>query len=177
MTRLNGLPVLGIQALLFMPDFSALLSKPTSEIKKPKPMPEGTYMGLVLKQEYREADTPKDKENPKKPVCQYSVRLTEALDDVDQADLADALQGEDITAKRPMDYDFWLTPDAQYRVVEFAQSCGVPTEGRTLGEIIPECVNQTVRVSVVKVQSKKPGQEDTWFANISNMVGVNGATE
>jgi len=154
-----------------MPDFSSLLSKPTDEIKKPKPLPEGTYQVLCTKYEFREANTPNDKENPKKPVVTLSLRYQEAMEDVDEADLDDALQGEDITQKST-NYDLWLTPDAQYRVVDLCKSAGIPVEGTTLGEIIPELVNHVYMASVIKVQSKKQGQEDTFYSNINSLIGT-----
>lgn len=153
------------------PDFSALLSKPTDEIKKPKPLPEGTYTLLCTKFEYREAKTPNDKENPVKATCQLSLRYQEAMSDVDSADLDEALQGEALTTKAT-NYDLWLTPDAQYRVVELCKTAGIDTEGKTLGEIIPELVNKTFTGTASKVQSKKPGQEGTFYTNITALIGT-----
>lgn len=154
-----------------MVDFSQLLAKPTDEIKKPKPLPEGSYQFLCTKYEFREANTPNDKDNPKKPVVTLSLRYQEAMEDVDQADLDEALQGEALSSKAT-NYDLWLTPDAQYRIVELAKSAGVPVEGTTLGEIIPELVNQVFMGTVVKVQSKRPGQEDTFYSNVNSLVGT-----
>lgn len=158
---------------VFAPDFSQLLAKPTDEIKKPKPLPEGSYQGNIQKYEFREADTPNDKENPKKPVLTLHVKLTEAMSDVDEADLNDALQGENLSSKPAQRFDMWLTPDAQYRVVELCVSCGIPTEGRTLGEIIPELQNQMVTASVSKTQSKK--DPEVFYSNIDKLVGTSGA--
>lgn len=155
-----------------MPDFSSLLSKPTDEIKKPKPLPEGSYSGIIQKFEFREADTPKDPVNPKKPVLTLHIALSEALDDVDQADLAEALQGEALSAKPAQRYDLWLTPDAQYRVVELCQSCGIATEGSTLGAVIPELQGKSVTCAGTKTQSKKAGQEETFYFNLSSVVGT-----
>lgn len=152
-----------------MPDFSELLSKPTEEIKKPKPLPEGSYQVLISAHKYDEAKT---KEGPK-AIVRLTCRFQEAMDDVDEADLSDALQGEVLTTKSAT-YDMWLTPDAQYRVVEFAKSLGVETEGTTLGQIIPEFVNQSAMATVVQVQSNKPGQDDVFFSNITNLVGTAG---
>lgn len=155
-------------------DFSSLLAKPTDEIKKPKPLPEGSYSGLTTQYKYETAKTPNDRENPEKPVVRMQVKLNEAMADVDAADLNDALQGEALSSKQALNYDFWLTPDAQYRVLECAQSMGIDTEGKTLGEVIPAMMNQPVTVTIIKVQSKKQGQEDVFYSNIGSLVGTAG---
>jgi hypothetical protein len=151
-----------------MPDFSNLLAKPTAEIKEPKPLPVGTYMGLLTKKEYREVDTPKDTETPKKPVVSFTVRLDEAMEDVDQADLNEALDGQALSSKTMRPYDMWLTNDAQYRVVELGNSMGLQAD--TLGELIESMVNQPVLVSLDKVQDRK--NPDRWFTNITKLVGT-----
>lgn len=153
-----------------MPDFSSLLAKPTADIKQPKPLPEGSYSGIITKKEYREVDTPKDTTQPKKPVCSFSIRLDAALDDVDEADLNEALDGEALSQKNMRPYDMWLTNDAQYRVVELGATMGLTAD--TLGELIESMVNQPVIVSLIKVQSKKPGETDKFFTNIGNVVGT-----
>lgn len=153
------------------PDFSALLSKPVSEIKKPKPLPEGSFELIITNYKYEEANTPNDTANPKKPVCNLALRYNQAMEDVDQADLNDALQGEALTSKTT-NYTLWLTPDAQYRAVELCQTCGIQTEGMTLGQMIPELVNKTVIGNVVQVASKRAGAKpDDKFANLASIVG------
>lgn len=163
---------LGLAAVALAPDFSSLLAKPTDEIKRPKPLPEGTYSGIIQKFEFREVDTPKDTANPKKAVLSLTIGLTEALDDVDQADLGEALQGEPLSSKNVRPYDMWLTADAQYRIVELCQSCGIATEGSTLGAIIPELQGKSVNVGMVKVQSRKAGEEETFYSNIGTVAGT-----
>lgn len=152
-----------------MPDFSSLLSTPTSDIKKPVPLPEGTFLGTIKSYKLDEAKT---KEGPK-PICQLICQPNQAMDDVDPEALAESLAGGSITDKPGMNYTFWLTPDAQYRLVEFATSLGIDTEGRTLGEIIPELVNQPVYMSVVQIDSNRnPGEK---FANVDRLASTNEA--
>lgn len=156
-----------------MPDFSALLSKPADDIARPVPNPEGTYFGIINDHKFDEAKTPNDKANPVKAVCELHVRLTEAGDDVDAEALAEALATtEGGIGGRIYNYTLWLTADAQYRAIELCQSCGIDTSGKTLGECISELNNQPVIASIEHVQSKKPGQEDVFFANIATLVGT-----
>lgn len=151
-----------------MPDFSNLLAKPTADIKEPKPLPVGTYQGLLTKKEYREVDTPKDTEQPKKPIVSFSVRLDQAMDDVDQADLNESLDGGTLANKNLRPYDMWLTNDAQYRIVELGNSMGLQAD--TLGELIESMVNQPVLVSLEKVQDRK--DPNRWFTNITKLIGT-----
>lgn len=152
-----------------MPDFTKLLSTPTSEIHKPKPLPVGTYQGTIKSFKLEEQKTPKDTENPVKPVCNLVCGFVAPMNDVEQDELTEALQGADLSTKA-RNYTFWLTSDAQYRLVEFAASLGIPTEGRTLGEIIPELVNQPVYISVVHIDStRNPGEK---FDNIDKLAST-----
>ncbi len=155
-----------------MPDFNDLLAKPTDDIKKPEPLPVGSYLGSIVKYEFAEAKTPKDKENPVKAVAEMSILLNEALDDVDPEDLAMFLASGAKISGRKYSHTFWLTADALYRVVEFAASLGIETSGKTLGEIFPELLNQSVIAAVDHVQSKKPGKEDDVYANITNLAAI-----
>lgn len=155
-----------------MPDFSALLSKPADEIKKPKPNPAGSYSGIIKKFAFDEAKTPRDTANPTKPVCELAVGLTEPMDDVDAEDYAAWVADGGVLNARDFGYTMWLTPDAQYRVIELATSCGIAVEGKSLGEVIAELPNMPVIASVELVQSKKQGQEEVFFANITNLVGT-----
>ncbi len=150
-------------------DFSQLLSKPAEEIKAPKALPEGSFLGLITAFKFDIAKTPNDKEQPEKPVCDLTVKLQEAMEDVDAADLNEALDGQPLSAKPAMKHTLWLTPDAQYRVVELCENLGIPKEGQTLASMIPELVNKTVLVNLVKVQSKKAGQSDVFFTNIGTI--------
>jgi len=146
-----------------MPDFSKLMSTPTSEIHKPKPLPEGTFQGIIKSHKLDEAKT---KEGPK-PILELTCSFVAPMDDVDQDELTEALQGRplnEITRR----YTFWLTPEAQYRLVEFADSLGIAVEGRTLGEIIPELAQQPVYMSVVRVTSNRNPEEQ--FDSIDRLV-------
>lgn len=120
-----------------MPDFSQLLKKPAGEAKRPPALPAGTYPGIVSGQEQG------DSNRNKTPYVRFQVRLTGPADDVSQDELADI----DL-AKRQMRRDYYLTDDALWRLDEFIKSCGIPTEGRTYEEVLPEVIGQTVLVSV-----------------------------
>lgn len=121
------------------PNFAHLLNKPATEIEKPKPMPVGTYYGIV--QGFAPMESPKQQT----PFLRFNVKLLRAGDDVDQSELAAAKVkfGEKIVSK-----DFYLTDDAEYRLVEFLESCGIPKEGKSLGEMLAESTNAEVQMEI-----------------------------
>jgi hypothetical protein len=137
-----------------MVDFSKLLSKPLDDIAKPKPLPVGTYTGVISAYEYKESNNEK-----KTPYVRFSIKVTGATDDIDSSDL----DGVDV-AKKLLRKDFYLTDDAQYRVKEFLESAGISTSGRSLGETIPDAVNLPVLVGV----TQRSGQDGTEIYNDVN---------
>lgn len=111
-------------------DFSSLLSKPADDIKRPPALPAGSYFGIIDKHELGES------REKKTPFVSYTVKLTgEFGEDVSADDVSDI----EIN-KRVMRKDFYLTEDALWRLKEFLESCGIPSAGRSLGEMIPEAV-------------------------------------
>lgn len=142
-------------------DFSTLLSKPADEVKRPPALPAGSYFGVIEKHAFDES------REKKTPYVSYTVKLTgEYGDDVD----AEGVEGIDI-AKRTMRKDFYLTEDALWRLKEFIESCGVPSVGRSLGEIIPEVVNCRV-LCEVSSQLDRRNPEDPPRNAIEKMVGA-----
>jgi hypothetical protein len=128
-----------------MPDFRTLLSKPADQIEKPKPLPAGTYNGVISKFEFGES---RDK---KTPYVRFHFALQSAGDDV-LANYADQLAKIDL-AKKQLRRDFYITDDALYRLKDFAESCGQSTSGRTLNEVIPLLQNSAVLISVTQRNS------------------------
>jgi len=124
-------------------DFRALLSKPTETIERPKALPVGTYLGTISKYEYGKSA------QKKTPYVRYFISLTGAGEDVDP----DAMEGVDLS-KKQMRKDYYLTDDAQYRVKELWESCGIDGTGRSLGEILPDLVGMPVMLEVTKRNSE-----------------------
>lgn len=138
-------------------NFAELLQTPMDSIKRPPPLPAGTYHGVITSHEMITSS------QKKTPGVRYNVTLTAPGDDVDAA----ALDGIDLT-KRSLRRDYWLTADASYRLKELLQSVGVSVEGRSLGECIPEARNAKVLVSITQRMEGK----DT-FNDIRDLNGDN----
>jgi hypothetical protein len=143
-----------------MVDFSKLLSKPLDEISKPKPLPVGTYTGLISAYEYKESNSEK-----KTPYVRFTIKITGATDDIEPSDL----DGVELT-KKQLRKDFYLTEDAQYRMKEFLESAGISTSGRSLGETIPDAVNLAVLVGVTQRSGGGDGTEI--FNDVNTLSGA-----
>src|SRR5690606_11507716 len=111
------------------PNFQQLLSKPAEQIEKPKPWPAGTYRGMIKQREFGESG------QKKTPYCRLMVSALSPGEDVDAEALGQALKGKPIS-DRQFRRDYYLPPDAEYRLVELAESCGIAKGGRSLGELI-----------------------------------------
>jgi hypothetical protein len=125
-------------------DFRQLLNRPTDDIKRPKPLPAGTYHGLVKSYEFGESA------QKKTPYVRFALTLNSAGDDVDQEELAEI----ELSSKQ-LSTDFYLTDNSLYRLKEFLESVGVATEGRSLGECIPDSVNVSVIIDVTQDLNQK----------------------
>lgn len=130
-------------------DFRSLTSAPADSWKKPKPLPAGTYYGVLANREYKNAKSEKQT-----AYVQFDIRVTGAGPDIDPSDL----EGVELE-KKNLRFSFYLTPDAGYRLIEFAASTGINPEGKSTGEIVDECLKQEVMMEVaLKPNSKNPDE-------------------
>lgn len=144
------------------PNFQQLLSKPAEQIEKPKPWPAGTYRGVIKGREFGESG------QKKTPYLRLALSALSPGEEVDADALAQALKGKPIS-DRQFRRDFYITPDAEYRIVELAESCGISKAGRSLAELIEELPNQEVIFSMIQ----KPSQDGTELYNeVTEVKGV-----
>ena len=109
-------------------DLSALLSKKSGEIEKPKPLPPGHYGWNVGK---HEATTSAKKGTPG---IVFYVTPFEAKEDVDQDLLAEVKE----PVKKERKLTFWLTEDSLFRLTDFLKVLGVDDPDKELIELLPE---------------------------------------
>ena len=129
-------------------DFAKLLSKPLDDVKKPPALPHGTYLGTITKYEFG------DQNKNNTPYARFALKLTGAGPGVDESEL----EGVDIT-KREYRKDFYLTPDADWRLKAFIESLGISTAGRTFAETVPETIWQAVQVEIIQQNSQRDANE------------------
>lgn len=142
------------------PDFRNLLSRPADNVKRPVPVPGGTYYGTIKSREFGESP------EKKTPYVRFHLVNIRAGEDVDPAMLT-----EIDLAKKEMRADFYITPDSEYRLVEALESMGIDKSGRSLGEMIEDAINQDVMIDVsVKPNQKEP--DGPGFNNIDKLRGI-----
>lgn len=95
-------------------NFRSLLDQDVTEVERPKPLPTGSYVFTV-------SDYKFDKSSKKKTdFTQFEVTPTQALDDVDQEELAAVLAvGDKTLTDKKMKLDYYMTPEAMWRLDEF----------------------------------------------------------
>lgn len=131
-------------------DFSKLLSKPLDTVKKPPPLPQGNYEGVIAKYEFGDNNTNKT------PYARFEITVTAPGEDIDHAQLP---EGVEFPLKRKFRQDFYLTDEADWRLKEFIESLGINTSGRTFAETVPETLNLPVVAHMVQQNSTKDPSE------------------
>lgn len=121
-----------------MANFSDLLSKPLDDVARPPALPAGTYYGAIKNYELLESS------EKKTPFVRFNCSISHAGDEVDPSDLV----GIDLN-KKSLRVDFYLTPDAEWRLKEFLEALGFDTKGRTFASILPDTVNSPIMMDVI----------------------------
>lgn len=138
-------------------DFQSLLERPMDSFTKPKPLPEGSYI-FGVKDHTFTAPTAGSDGKTKSGFIEFTLIPKAANADVDENALAEMLDGNDITTKQ-VKKKFFVTPDALYRLTDFAVHCGQDVAGKAISEIIPQLVGTEV-VGHIKhnISSRDPSQ-------------------
>lgn len=144
-------------------NFSNLLKDNIDDIEAPSPAPAGSYNALVTGHEFGES------QNNKTPYCRMLIKPLQPLEDVDEEQFAE-FQANDRggwDADYRFNQDFWLTPDAKFRLKNFlVETLGLEGSGRTLEDLIPESVNASLTITL-KHNPSRDGL--VVYANIAQM--------
>lgn len=123
-------------------DFRNLLATKPETVEKPQPLPPGTYFALI------KAWEPTESSQKKTPGVKIQFQLVSPDADVDM-DQLEQVGGQTAVAKRKISTTFWLTEDSTFRLREFLEiACKLDISGRSFAELLPETVNQSVRLAV-----------------------------
>jgi hypothetical protein len=123
-----------------MPDFSQLLKKPMADAKRPPALPVGDYPGVVKSYELG------DQNKNKTPYVRFHLGLTGWPDSVSE-DEHSTPDGKAIDlSKKQFHRDFYLTPEADWRLAEFLRSCGVADSD--FETAVPNAVGAQVLVEI-----------------------------
>lgn len=111
-----------------MVNFTSLLDKRLDDVEAPALLPQGSYIMTIAG--YRTGESAKKKT----PYVEFDLKISSAMDDVDQEELAKVKNLQDKTLKT----QFYLNEDALFRLKDFCKKTGVPTEGKSFTEILSE---------------------------------------
>lgn len=135
-----------------MVDFNNLLKKRAVDAEKPKTLPAGNYNAVVLSHDTGES------QQKKTPYLRFNYRLLSAHSEVDE----EALAAIPNWNERKLYQDFYLTPDALYRLREHIEKMGIEVGDRMFDELIPETLQKQVVLVVGQEPSKKPGDDSIY---------------
>lgn len=145
-------------------DPQSLLAMPADQVEAPKPLPAGSYVFNVNSREFDKANNEK-----KTQLVRFDVSPIEALPDVDQEALALVTANKSLNEIHSR-HELYITPDALFRVKEFAEHCGIDSDGVSIGEQIEQCPGRQFVGVVAHTISKKDGK--TVYANIVSTAAV-----
>jgi hypothetical protein len=133
-----------------MSTFQDILSMPMDDIKPPKPLPIGEYIGLI---DGSPEVTQRGKNNNHCVV--FPIRLAQPVR-VDQLALTEALDGKALTDVK-LNYTLWLTPDSVHRLKSFlVDHLGI--EAGNLNEAISQAPGKQLMVSIGHYVSSREGE-------------------
>lgn len=142
-----------------MANFTDILNKPAESIEKPKVKPAGSYVAVVTgPHKQREV---KGKDGTEYPVIAILVKTVQAMDDVDQAALAEAGG-----VGNSMNIDFFLTSadgtDNSWRLAEFLEfTLGIEKTGKSLAQMLSEIPGKQLIVTIKhEIFTNKQGEPE-----------------
>lgn len=141
-----------------MVDFTSLLDKRLDDVEAPALLPQGSYIMTIAG--YRTGESAKKKT----PYVEFDLKISSAMDDVDQEELAKVKNLQDKTLKT----QFYLNEDALFRLKDFCKKTGVPTEGKSFTEILSEIAGAQL-IGIVN-HRVNPENTDQVFAEVRSFL-------
>lgn len=129
--------------------FESILDTPATEVDRPKPLPAGTYDGVV-KGLYEQGES----SQKKTPFVRFTYVMQAAGEDVDEEELQ-AIGG--IDGKTIKD-TYYTTPEALFRLTDTLERMGIDMEGKTVRQALDETPNASIRI-VIGHRASEDGQQ------------------
>lgn len=131
------------------PNFGALLDTPSSEVERPKPLPVGSYVCMVLGQPRYDKSAKKQTE-----FVEFTLKFLSAEDDVD----ADELKEMGGVADKTIKDTYYITETSLWRLKDFLTSCDLDVDGdESLRALIEETPGKQVGI-FIKHEASQDGQ-------------------
>lgn len=119
--------------------FASILDTPSSEVERPKPLPQGSYVAQIQ-------GLPRYDKSSKKQTefVEFNLQLLSVGDDVDKDELEaiGGFKGKTIKAT------YYLTETALWRLKEFLDHCGIEEGDATLRQRVEATAGQQVGIFI-----------------------------
>ncbi len=134
-------------------NLSELLQVQVESVERPPTFPVGPYNAIVMSHELGKSS------QKGTPFCRFFIKLLNPHEGVDE-DLFDEAGGmEKLLTRKEMRLDFYLTPDAMYRLREFLEdTCQLSCSGRNFDVVIPEANNTEITIEIGHQAGQKEGE-------------------
>ena len=128
--------------------FESVLDMPVEMAERPKPLPRGSYLTMLVGQPRYDKSSKKQTE-----FYEFTHQILEPLEDVDPDDWNEFLTGPDGEKQNASDITirntYYLVPKAAYRLREFLTHCGIPEEkGKRFSQAVAETTGCQVGIHV-----------------------------
>lgn len=149
------------------PTFESVLDTPSSEISRPRPLPQGTYVCMVKGLPRIDKSTKKGTE-----FSEFTLQVMESCDDVDPDELKLSLSkasGDIIPLReRSLRVTMWHTEDALWRLKKFLDDLMIPDEDdagepRTIRDRMQDVPGKMV---YAHVKHSPSDDGETMYANV-----------
>lgn len=154
-----------------MPDFSALLKKPVGSARRPPNLPGGSsYEGIIKSHEFGEI-----KNDNRTPYVRFHLSVMSWDPNVvEEWSETDPSSGESFPvkksdidlSKRSLRKDFFLTPDAEWRLHKFLLSLG--GAGMSAEEFIPQTTGRAV---VIDISQRLVERDNSIMNDVRDVIG------
>lgn len=141
-------------------NMASILDRAADTFERPKPLPVGQYLTTVVGQPRQDVSEKKGT-----PFIEYTLKLMQAMEDVDEEALAEAGG----IGERTMKNTFYLTEASAYRLKEFLEHCGVEIEGKKLSQAVGEAAGCQV---IIKIKHTTSEDGEQIYANIAKTLPV-----
>jgi hypothetical protein len=129
-------------------DYREMLRQPTESLERPKPLPKGNFIATIGQHEFGTS------RNKGTPYIRFPLAIAEACADVDPA----AIEGIDLS-RRELRRDYFITPNALYRLGDMVDAVLGKKPGVNLDERLPDLRGSRVMVTVSQRASEQNSEE------------------
>lgn len=122
-------------------DFASILDMPATDVERPKPLPAGTYYGVVQGL-YEQGESAQKKT----PFVRFNFAVQSVGDDVDEDELK-AFGDEGVIGK-VIKSTYYTTPDSLFRLTDFLEHCGIDLDGKSIRAGLDETPNCSIGFNI-----------------------------